>query len=217
MGLKNTKNLKGVLLDLDGTLYSYPKCDQAGRDAVFKYLSSRLGVPEQKVKKAYLTAREKIHHRLDGFASSHSRFLYIQSCLESLTGTTKSSLTLGAETVFWKAFFAKMELNKGVKEFLGKAKKKNLKIAIISDLTSKIQFKKITRLNIWKYVDFIVTSEEAGREKPHPDIFELALHKIKLKPTQVLMVGDSLTRDILGARRVGIRAVRTIGEATLLI
>ena len=53
-------------------------------------------------------------------------------------------------------------------------------------------------------MDFLVTSEEAGRDKPDSPIFELALKKAGCTPAEALMVGDNFTHDIIGAHRVGI-------------
>ena len=77
-------------------------------------------------------------------------------------------------------------------------------IAIVSDMTTHIQLRKLKKLKITKYIDYLVTSEEAGSEKPHSIMFLLALNKLRLKPEEVIMVGDSLISDIEGANSVGI-------------
>ena len=43
--------------------------------------------------------------------------------------------------------------------------------------------------------------------KPHPSIFEAALKLAGVPAADAVMVGDSLTQDIEGARRVGMRGV----------
>jgi putative hydrolase of the HAD superfamily len=52
-----------------------------------------------------------------------------------------------------------------------------------------------------------VSSSEHGYLKPHPSIFEAALKLAGVAPAESVMVGDSLTHDIAGAQRVGMRAV----------
>jgi 2-haloacid dehalogenase len=55
------------------------------------------------------------------------------------------------------------------------------------------------------YFRFIVTSEEAGAQKPAPGFFEYALARCGYPdPSQVLMVGDQLSTDILGAADAGL-------------
>ena len=43
--------------------------------------------------------------------------------------------------------------------------------------------------------------------KPHPSIFTAALTLAGAEASESVMVGDSLTHDIEGARRVGMRGV----------
>jgi putative hydrolase of the HAD superfamily len=57
------------------------------------------------------------------------------------------------------------------------------------------------------YFDQIVISGAFGRGKPDPSIFEHALSLMGLAKDEVLMVGDNLMTDILGANRVGIKSV----------
>ena len=57
------------------------------------------------------------------------------------------------------------------------------------------------------YFDQIVISGAFGRGKPDASIFEHALEIMELDKDEVLMVGDNLMTDILGASRVGIKSV----------
>ena len=56
-------------------------------------------------------------------------------------------------------------------------------------------------------IDVAVSSSQHGFMKPHPSIFEAALKLAGVPAAEALMVGDSLTQDIDGARRVGMRGV----------
>lgn len=62
-------------------------------------------------------------------------------------------------------------------------------------------------LGLAPYLDFTVTSREAGSSKPHPPMFLLALERAGVKPDEALHVGDSHLSDVQGARGVGIRPV----------
>jgi HAD superfamily hydrolase (TIGR01662 family) len=52
-----------------------------------------------------------------------------------------------------------------------------------------------------------VSSAEHGYMKPHSSIFEAALKLVEVRADESVMVGDSLSHDIEGARRVGMRGV----------
>jgi FMN phosphatase YigB (HAD superfamily) len=56
--------------------------------------------------------------------------------------------------------------------------------------------------------DGVVTAADAGYPKPDPRLFHHALAQARASPADVVMVGDSYERDVLGARAAGIhRAV----------
>lgn len=69
----------------------------------------------------------------------------------------------------------------------------NTKLAITPELTP--------------YFDHIVISGDFGKGKPDSSIFEYALTLLSMEKDEVIMVGDNLMTDILGANRAGIKSV----------
>lgn len=59
-----------------------------------------------------------------------------------------------------------------------------------------------------------VSSVEHGYLKPHPSIFEFALRAAAVEPAQAVMVGDSFSHDVEGARRLGMHGVLVARAAT---
>ncbi|MDO6448705.1 HAD family hydrolase [Oceanobacillus profundus] len=57
------------------------------------------------------------------------------------------------------------------------------------------------------YFDQIVISGNFGKGKPDPTIFDHTLKLLSLDKGEVVMVGDNLNTDILGAKRAGITSV----------
>src|SRR5438128_4466338 len=55
--------------------------------------------------------------------------------------------------------------------------------------------------------DAVITSESARTYKPRPRIFEAALESLRVRPRDVVHVGDSLHADVEGASRLGMRTV----------
>jgi len=56
-------------------------------------------------------------------------------------------------------------------------------------------------------LESVTYSQEAGAEKPAPEIFARALGRAKCTPTEALHVGDSISADVEGARRSGLQAI----------
>jgi HAD superfamily hydrolase (TIGR01509 family) len=61
--------------------------------------------------------------------------------------------------------------------------------------------------DVARFFSTIVISDEFGRRKPHPSIFEEALRALDVSPEDALFVGDSVSDDIAGARNAGLRIV----------
>lgn len=203
MNIRNLSLPKAVCLDLDNTLYAYSPCNTAGMHAVYTKLCNLFSICEADAKPCFEEARRQIKEQLGETASSHSRLLYFQRMIEIMGLKTQISLTLDLEQTFWRAYLMRMELFEGVKEFLYALRAKSIPIAIVSDLTAQIQFRKIMYLDIDGLIDHIVTSEEVGADKPDVRIFKLALEKLHCSSEQVWMIGDDKVKDIEGAVACG--------------
>jgi putative hydrolase of the HAD superfamily len=85
---------------------------------------------------------------------------------------------------------------------------------VLSDLRPRYRVGVITNGNacvdfigIGHYFDFVVSSERAGRSKPEPEIFQLALADAGADAREAVHVGDDPTNDVRGAAAVGMRTV----------
>jgi HAD superfamily hydrolase (TIGR01662 family) len=89
-------------------------------------------------------------------------------------------------------------------------KRKGLKVGIITNTTTsreKDVRKVLQQLRLESYVDFIVTSVDAGCEKPDGRIFSIALRTAGVKATEAVMVGDQVAKDIVGGNRIGMKTI----------
>lgn len=186
---------KAVFLDLDNTLYKYEPCHQAGLKAAFSRYSLLEPLSWRKFVTAYLEARDIVHKRLKGQAASHSRLLYFKTLLDLRFGASKAGQAVVLEEVYWQAFLRRMRLYAWVKPFLRHCKKQGTKVLLVTNLTTAIQLRKLKKFGLAGLIDFLVTSEEAGKEKPAPLIFRLALRKSGCMARDVLTVGDDPVAD----------------------
>ncbi len=203
--------INGVIFDIDGTLYSYIENHARALKILCKFTEKNLGVGEEEFLKVYCEAREIIKSRLTDGGALHSRALFFQTALEIL-GKNPFRYMLKMYKVYWNSFLSEMKPFDGAGEFVRKLKNSGKKISVCTDMTAHIQYRKIERLGLNNFIDFMVSSEETGLEKPSPKMFNLALKKMNLPPEEVAYFGDSPDRDIEGAASVGIKPFWFLGE-----
>lgn len=92
----------------------------------------------------------------------------------------------------------KTKLIDGTIELLDYLKPK-YRLHILSNGFREVQYKKIENAGLAPYFDKIILSEDAGINKPHPDMFTHALKNTNSRRDQTVMIGDSWEADIAGA------------------
>jgi len=107
------------------------------------------------------------------------------------------------QQLFKKISFALFD---DVLEVLPELKEKGLILGLLTNAT-KDMISIYRKLGLEPYLDFIVTSEEAGVDKPAPAIFQAALRQAGVGASQTIHVGDQYKIDVVGARRVGINPI----------
>lgn len=85
--------------------------------------------------------------------------------------------------------------------------RKTYQLALVTNGAPDLQREKIQGAKLERYFDNILISGEVGIGKPDPQIFKLALEAIAASPSETVMVGDSLSRDILGAQKAGLKGI----------
>lgn len=198
-------NYKGVLIDLDDTLYLYDPCHEVAKKAMLDLICQRFGITLEVANSHYTQARARVHKNLKGQAASHSRLLYAKCMVEDIDGRCKAQLILNLEEAYWNAFLSEMIIHPEALSFLDQCNIQNKKLAIVTDLTTQIQLRKFEKLGLSKWINFMVTSEEAGVEKPKARPFQIALDLLELDANEVVMVGDNINKDKLGAEKIGVK------------
>lgn len=78
---------------------------------------------------------------------------------------------------------------------------------IITNGFKETQTIKMHSSGIHPFFKTMTNSEDAGFQKPHPEIFRMAMQSAGAKPENSLMVGDNYEADILGAYSIGMKCV----------
>ena len=80
-----------------------------------------------------------------------------------------------------------------------------IRCAILSDAPKLEAWLRLVGLGLHNYFDAVVTSQDFGVRKPAPEPFQKALELLGTLPAETIMVGDWAERDIVGAKKVGLR------------
>ena len=88
-----------------------------------------------------------------------------------------------------------------------RAVRRRAAVGIVTNNLLLEQREKLEHCGLSAHVDALVVSEAAGVSKPDPRIFAVALDELGVAPGETVMLGDSWSADIEGARAAGIRAI----------
>jgi len=106
----------------------------------------------------------------------------------------------------WMNFDLKMVLFDDVIPALTNLKERGLVLGLISNVDRDIApFYQGLGLSAWLQV--MITSQEVGFNKPHPEIFQAALKQAGVKPAEAIYVGDQYQIDVVGANKAGMRGI----------
>jgi putative hydrolase of the HAD superfamily len=196
--IQKTDFFKAGIFDIDNTLYLYEPCNEYGKSSLIYAIAHDFDKDIEEVKAAFNQGRKETNERLQGTAHMHSRFLYIMRTFELLNLNAFQQDLPKYHELFWEAYLSKITLQDWVLPLFDLLKEKHIQIGLLTDFTGEIQLRKIAALGLHKYIDAMVTSEEAGVEKPDTKGLHLLLNKLNCKPTEAFYIGDHPVKDRLG-------------------
>jgi len=93
-----------------------------------------------------------------------------------------------------------------VMPLLNDLKGRGLILGLISNIEQDMT-ETLTKLELPSWLDTIVTSLDTGAGKPRPEIFQEALRRAGVQPSEALYIGDQYQVDVVGARGVGMKGI----------
>ena len=64
---------------------------------------------------------------------------------------------------------------------------------------------RIYYLNLYHFLDVVITFDDTGERKPSAKPFQMTLDAMGLKPEETIMIGDWPERDVVGAKQIGMK------------
>lgn len=183
--------LKAVCFDIDGTLY--PKW-QTKRSL----LPSLCPSPTLALK--YHRFRRDVRLYPSKGLKSENREEFLEKQAAWIGGKRAKEKIENQFYAKWRSSFKKIKPYPFVRETFEWLKAQGLKIAVLSDFPLE---QKLHTLRLEDLVDYSLCSEETGYLKPHIKPFTVVCEALALEPTKLLYVGDSYTKDVVGASATG--------------
>ncbi|MHA1109892.1 MAG: HAD family hydrolase [Promethearchaeota archaeon] len=219
--------IKAVSFDFWFTIVSIDKeLDQKVnevRKAGLEKLFSLYGIPiepDDIIPKMLQAKRNIINMKKDkGFIDFSSRHIQIPYLLEFMSREMPTYLTRSkpilkeklldefSEIITQALLKFKPPMISAVDDAVRYVKEQNLKIGIVSNtgLTKGKSLRKILEhYNILHHFDSILFSDEVELMKPNPKMFKILADQLKLEPSEIVHVGDTIYADIVGARKAGL-------------
>ena len=196
--------IKSIIFDIDDTLYDFTSAHGAALHALTAFAEDALGLSAEAFVALHRETFRLQQARSGRTAASHNRLIRFQMMLETLKKPV--ALAPAMAELYWTALLARAKALPGAAETLTRLREMGMAIGVGTNMTADWQFAKLQRLGMLPLIDFIVTSEEAGVEKPDAGLFALCARKAGCAMSECAFVGDNLKGDAVGARDAGMRA-----------
>ena len=95
----------------------------------------------------------------------------------------------------------------GAKEMLENLQAKGYRLFAASNSIGHLQRSRLEKAGILPYFEDTYISMDIGYDKPDIRFYQEALRRCGLQAKEVLMIGDSMTTDVIGARKAGMDAL----------
>jgi 2-haloacid dehalogenase len=202
--------LKAVFFDLGGTLME-DEGDRAAKVEALAAVNGRYGIPR--------TGEEALLWFLRDlgpiYAGQPERWIPIRDHLRrNFIAYLKEhgKVATDADCAWFEGTYDRMHvkmcrLDPDAIPTLGQVRGMGLHVGLLSDVDETWVRPILEALGIEPFFDSVTTSEGVGVGKPNPRIFRAALGTADCAPDEAAVVGDSSSRDVEGAKAVGMRAI----------
>jgi putative hydrolase of the HAD superfamily len=190
------RKITAVLFDMDNTLFDFVETKIAACDAVNRLLGLE---PTTDLLFYFLrdTGRsfEDLEHLRD-FMKDHNTYSE-----ESFTECCR---------VYEDVKIRNLSPYPAIKKTLAQLKERGLILSVVTDAQRQNAISRLDKTGLSEMFDTVITSDMTGTHKPDPKVFQYALESLGCCPEEVLMVGDSLRRDIAPAKRMGMMTAHAV-------
>ncbi len=191
--------IKAIVFDIDNTLMDFMRMKRAAVDAaVDAMIDAGLTMPKGKMVEAIF----KVYWQ-EGIEDQN---IFNKFLLKEFGYVDYKILAAGI-IGYKRAKEGTMTLYPHVKMTLTELLKTGMKMGAVSDAPRLQVWVRIVGLGLHHYFEHVVAFEDTGERKPSSKPFAKILSLLDAKPAETLMIGDWAERDIVGAKKMGMKTV----------
>ena len=199
-------NIKAIFFDADDTIVDHKQCEKEALEYLFDNIQKEYKAQYQDIfrplDRNLWDSVEKNSNRVPKEYIPEYRFKeFFKEINLEYTNYKR------ANKLFQKGLANTIALTKNAYDIIKYLYEKKYIICVVTNGLVKLQRPRIKNSQISKFISEIIVSEEVGVNKPNPQIFNVLLNKLNLQPSQVIMIGDSLEKDIKGAENANIKTI----------
>lgn len=198
MNFLSSHQIRAILFDIDGTLYPKHYMNR-------NLLISALSAPLFSIRYNNMRSRMRREDGLSlGPVMDRNSFREKEARLLYKNGYDLASYISKYERLFearWDELFKNIVSYPGMYDTLKKAKDSGYLLGALSDFPIG---HKLETLKIASLCDFMASCEDFGYLKPNPVPFAAMLDALNIKAKEALYIGDSYSKDIIGAKNAGL-------------
>ena len=194
-GLKH-RRITAVIFDMDNTLFDFVEAKLIACAAVINYL--KVPVEPVVLLKYFLRPAHgfESHENIRDFLHDNNRYseiAFTRCC------AIYDEEKVGAITPY-----------PHVAETLVALRDRGLKLGVVTDAHNGNALKRLKKTGLEEYFDAVVTMDMSGKAKPSPEPFLLGMKMLGVTASETMLVGDSIRRDIVPAKALGMLAVHAV-------
>ena len=189
--------IKAVIFDLDDTLISEKEYVRSGFRQVAINISDEYKLDMNEIYKLLLDTCEEDSKNVFNRVFDKLNISYEIDDIKKLVE-------------IYRGHKPEIKLYDDAKYILDTLYKKGIKLGMITDGYKITQRKKLEALNIDNYFEYIVVTDELGKEywKPHERSYKLMSKKLNVDLSEMVYIGDNEAKDFVTANLLGVKTIR---------
>ena len=208
---------KAIFIDIDDALLDYIPCCREAFDSALDAIAdtSSPGTDEEQLFQLFFSisgrlfseAKHGLHTIAEVMELYPQEFIEKSGLADGLSATDQRHMTDVFKHAFRAAWGSTHTLVPGAREMLETLRSNGYRLFAASNSFGHLQRSRLEKAGILSYFEDTYISLDIGYDKPDIRFYHEALRRCGLQAHEVMMIGDSMTTDILGAQAAGMDAL----------